>query len=106
MLIFNLRLFAQMLVMPTINPLRTFVDRVNQYPSWPISKLMMCVFRYKVKLADTTSLEVLFTDRKTASYRLKKSLSKKHLGSLHATAIVLLAELCTGLIVLRQITFD
>ncbi|WP_264369961.1 hypothetical protein [Paraglaciecola psychrophila] len=25
---------------------------------------------------------------------------------MHATAIVLLAELCTGLIVLRQITFD
>jgi uncharacterized membrane protein YqhA len=49
----DFQLFAQMLVMPTINPLRTFVDKVNQYPSWLSSKLMMWVFRYKVKLAGT-----------------------------------------------------
>ncbi|MEP0177028.1 MAG: DUF4442 domain-containing protein [Paraglaciecola sp.] len=86
--------------MTSINPLRKFVDKVNQYPIWVSSKLMTWVFRYKVKLAGTTGIEVLHTDGKSATYRQKnKSKAQNHIGSVHAAAMALLAESCTGFIV-------
>lgn len=82
------------------NPLRTFVDKVNQYPSWLSSMLMTRVFRFKVKLAGTTGIEVLHTDGKTATYRQKnRRKAQNHIGSVHAAAMALLAESCTGFIV-------
>lgn len=82
------------------NPLRTFVDKVNQYPQWLSSKLMTWMFRFKVKLAGTTGIEVLHTDGKTATYRQKNSRkAQNHIGSVHAAAMALLAESCTGFIV-------
>lgn len=82
------------------NPLRTFVDKVNQYPSWLSSMLMTRVFRFKVKLAGTTGIEVLHTDGKTATYRQKnRRRAQNHIGSVHAAAMALLAESCTGFIV-------
>lgn len=86
--------------MAVTNPLRTFVDKVNQYPQWLSSRLMTWVFRYKVKLAGTTGIEVLQTDGKTATYRQKnKRKAQNHIGSVHAAAMALLAESCTGFIV-------
>ena len=86
--------------MAVINPLRKFVDKVNQYPSWLSSRLMTWVFRYKVKLAGTTGIEVLHTDGKTATYRQKnRRKAQNHIGSVHAAAMALLAESCTGFIV-------
>ena len=82
------------------NPLRTFVDKVNQYPTWLSTKLITWVFRYKVKLAGTTGIEVLHTDGKTATYRQKnRRKAQNHIGSVHAAAMALLAESCTGFIV-------
>ncbi|WP_293750079.1 DUF4442 domain-containing protein [uncultured Paraglaciecola sp.] len=86
--------------MAVINPLRKFVDKVNTYPNWLSAKLMTWVFRYKVKLAGTTGIEVLQTDGKTATYRQKnKRKAQNHIGSVHAAAMALLAESCTGFIV-------
>lgn len=86
--------------MAVINPLRKFVDKVNTYPSWLSAKLMTWVFRYKVKLAGTTGIEVLYTDGKTATYRQKnRRKAQNHIGSVHAAAMALLAESCTGFIV-------
>ena len=53
--------------MAVFNPLRNFVDKVNQYPNWLSAKLMTWVFRYKVKLAGTTGIEVLHTDGKNGN---------------------------------------
>ncbi len=86
--------------MVVINPLRTFVDKVNQYPTWLSAKLITWAFRYKVKLAGTTGIEVLHTDGKTATYRQKnRRKAQNHIGSIHAAAMALLAESCTGFIV-------
>jgi acyl-coenzyme A thioesterase PaaI-like protein len=86
--------------MAATNPLRMFVDKVNQYPTWLSSKLMTWVFRYKVKLAGTTGIEVLLTDGKTATNRQKnRRKAQNHIGSVHAAAMALLAESCTGFIV-------
>jgi acyl-coenzyme A thioesterase PaaI-like protein len=61
---------------------------------------MTWMFRYKVKLAGTTGIEVLHTDGKTATYRQKnRSKAQNHIGSVHAAAMALLAESCTGFIV-------
>jgi acyl-coenzyme A thioesterase PaaI-like protein len=82
------------------NPFRKFVDKVNQYPGWLSSFLMTQMFRYKVKLAGTTGIEVLYTDGKTATYRQKnRRKAQNHIGSVHAAAMALLAESCTGFIV-------
>lgn len=86
--------------MAIINPLRTYVDKVNQYPAWLSGKLMTWLFRFKVKLAGTTGIEVLHTDGKTATYRQKnRRKAQNHIGSVHAAAMALLAESCTGFIV-------
>lgn len=61
---------------------------------------MTWVFRYKVKLAGTTGIEVLYTNGKTATYRQKnRRKAQNHIGSVHAAAMALLAESCTGFIV-------
>lgn len=61
---------------------------------------MTWMFRYKVKLAGTTGIEVLHTDTKTATYRQKnRRKAQNHIGSVHAAAMALLAESCTGFIV-------
>ena len=86
--------------MAVINPLRTFIDKINQYPTWLSAKVITWVFRYKVKLAGTTGIEVLHTDGKTATYRQKnRRKAQNHIGSVHAAAMALLAESCTGFIV-------
>jgi acyl-coenzyme A thioesterase PaaI-like protein len=82
------------------NPLRSFVNKVNGYPPWLSRWLMTLVFRHKVKLAGTTGIEVLYTDGKTATYRQKnRRKAQNHIGSVHAAAMALLAESCTGFIV-------
>jgi acyl-coenzyme A thioesterase PaaI-like protein len=86
--------------MSSSNPLRHFVNKVNQYPTWLSSFLMTKMFRYKVKLAGTTGIEVLHTDGKTVTYRQKnRRKAQNHIGSVHAAAMALLAESCTGFIV-------
>lgn len=86
--------------MAVINPLRTYVDKINQYPTWLSSRLMTWMFRYKVKLAGTAGIEVLHTDGKTATYRQKNRRKvQNHIGSIHAATMALLAESCTGFIV-------
>jgi acyl-coenzyme A thioesterase PaaI-like protein len=61
---------------------------------------MTWVFRFKVKLAGTTGIEVLHTDGQTATYRQKnRRKAQNHIGSVHAAAMALLAESCTGFIV-------
>jgi acyl-coenzyme A thioesterase PaaI-like protein len=82
------------------NPLRDFVNKVNQYPQWLSSFLITRVFRFKVKLAGTTGIEVLRTDGKSVTYRQKNYRKvQNHIGSLHAAAMALLAESTTGFIV-------
>ena len=61
---------------------------------------MTQMFRYKVKLAGTTGIEVLHTDGKTVTFRQKnKRKAQNHIGSVHGAAMALLAESCTGFIV-------
>ena len=86
--------------MPVSNPLRKFVDKINHYPE-PISAFLMTkVFRHKVKLAGTTSIEVLATDGLHVKFRLKnRKKVQNHIGSVHAAAMALLAESATGFIV-------
>ncbi|MGS2721810.1 DUF4442 domain-containing protein [Paraglaciecola aestuariivivens] len=86
--------------MPVSNPLRKYVDTVNSYPSWLSRRLLTWLFRYKVKLAGTTGIEVLSTDGKSAVYRQKnRKKAQNHIGSVHAAAMALLAESCTGFVV-------
>tara|TARA_R110002012_G_scaffold180507_1_gene346326 strand:+ start:412 stop:915 length:504 start_codon:yes stop_codon:yes gene_type:complete len=86
--------------MPVSNPLRKFVDKVNQYPA-PISAFLMTkVFRHKVKLAGTTSIDVVATNGRQVEYRMKnRKKVQNHIGSVHAAAMALLAESATGFIV-------
>lgn len=86
--------------MSVTNPLRKFVDKVNQCPSGVSAFLMTRVFRYKVKLAGTAGIEVLATDGKTVTYRQKnRKKVQNHIGSVHAAAMALLAESASGFIV-------
>ncbi|MEP4890523.1 MAG: DUF4442 domain-containing protein [Aliiglaciecola sp.] len=82
------------------NPLRQFVDKVNQYPEWLSRFLMTSVFRHKVKLAGTAKVEILRTDGKSVTF-LQKNRRKvqNHIGTVHAAAMALLAESASGFIV-------
>ncbi|MCC2617332.1 DUF4442 domain-containing protein [Aestuariibacter halophilus] len=82
------------------NPLRAFVDKVNTYPDWLSRRLITWMFRHKVKLAGTVSLDILGTDGKQVTYRqrnIKKA--QNHIGGVHAAATALLAESASGFIV-------
>lgn len=82
------------------NPLRAFVDKVNQYPDWINSRLMTWLFRHKVKLAGTVGVEILETDGKRVVYRQRnRKKAQNHIGGVHAAATALLAESATGFIV-------
>lgn len=86
--------------MSTHNPLRHFVDKVTLYPQWLSRWLITQMFRYKVKLAGTAGIEILQTDGKSVTYRQKNRRKvQNHIGSVHAAAMALLAESCTGFIV-------
>lgn len=86
--------------MSASNPLRQFVDKVNQYPNWLSSKLMTWLFRHKVKLAGTVGVEILETDGKRVVYRQRnRKKAQNHIGSVHAAATALLAESASGFIV-------
>ncbi len=83
--------------MSKTNPLRKFVDKVNQYPDWLSRRLMTAMFRYKVKLAGTTKIEVMGTDGRSVTYRQRNlRRAQNHIGSVHAAAMALLAESATG----------
>ncbi|MBJ2138707.1 DUF4442 domain-containing protein [Paraglaciecola chathamensis] len=86
--------------MSASNPLKKFVEKVNQYPA-PISAFLMTkVFRHKVKLAGTTSIDVVATNGQQVEYRMKnRKKVQNHIGSVHAAAMALLAESATGFIV-------
>lgn len=86
--------------MSVSNPLRTFVDKVNQYPDWISRRLITWLFRHKVKLAGTVGVEILETDGRQVVYRQKnRRKSQNHIGSVHAAATALLAESASGFIV-------
>jgi acyl-coenzyme A thioesterase PaaI-like protein len=86
--------------MSASNPLRKFVEKVNRYPA-PISAFLMTkVFRHKVKLAGTTSIDVVSTNGQQVEYRMRnRKKVQNHIGSVHAAAMALLAESATGFIV-------
>lgn len=82
------------------NPLRQFVDKVNTYPKWLSGKLMTWVFRHKVKLTGTVSIDILETDGKKVVFRQKNYKKvQNHIGSVHAACSALLAESASGFIV-------
>ena len=86
--------------MSAINPLRSFVDKVNQYPSWLSSRLITTVFRFKVKLAGTVKLDILSTDGFQVVFKQKNRRKvRNHIGSIHAATMALLAESASGFIV-------
>lgn len=76
--------------MPVSNPLRKFVDKVNQYPA-PISAFLMTkVFRHKVKLAGTTSIDVVATNGRQVEYRMKnRKKVQNHIGNVLSSLILL-----------------
>lgn len=86
--------------MSVSNPLRKFVDKVNQYPQWLSSFLMTRVFRHTVKLAGTVKVDILNTDGKQVTFRQKnRKKVRNHIGTVHAATMALLAESATGFIV-------
>lgn len=82
------------------NPLRSFVNKVNQYPQWLSSRLITWMFRYKVKLAGTARLDIVETDGKSVTFKQKnRKKVQNHIGSVHAVTMALLAESSTGFVV-------
>jgi acyl-coenzyme A thioesterase PaaI-like protein len=86
--------------MPVSNPLRKFVKKVNQYPSWLSRRLLTWMFQFKVKLTRTARLEILHTDLQQVTFRIRnRKKVQNHIGSVHAAAMALLAESATGFLV-------
>ncbi|GAC16103.1 DUF4442 domain-containing protein [Aliiglaciecola lipolytica] len=86
--------------MPVNSPLRKFVDKVNQYPSWLSRFLMTRLFRHLVKLAGTAKVDIVHTDGKTVTFKIKNRRKvRNHIGTVHAASMALLAESATGFIV-------
>lgn len=86
--------------MAVSNPLRSFVKKVNQYPSWLSSRLITWAFRSKVKLSGTVGIDILETDLKRVTFQQKnRKKVQNHIGSVHAAGMALLAESATGFIV-------
>jgi len=82
------------------NPLREFVLKVNQYPDWLSRRLLTWMFRFKVKLTGTVSLDILGTDMQSVTFRQKNYKKvQNHIGSVHAAGMALLAESATGFVV-------
>ena len=82
------------------NPLRKFAEKANTYPSWVGRRLLTWMFRFKVKLTGTVSIDILETDLKSVTFRQKNYKKvQNHIGSVHAAAMALLAESSTGFIV-------
>jgi len=63
------------------------------------AKLITWVFRYNVKLAGTTGIEVLNTVGKTATYRQKnRRKAQNYIGSVHAAAMALWLSHAQGIL--------
>lgn len=86
--------------MSVANPLRHYAMKVNRYPNWLSRKLLTWMFRFKVKLTRTVSLDILHTDLTSVTFRQKNYKKvQNHIGSVHAAGMALLAESATGFIV-------
>ncbi|WP_414829563.1 DUF4442 domain-containing protein [Alteromonas sp. H39] len=86
--------------MAASNPLRQFAMKANTYPAWLRSKLLTWMFRFKVKLTGTVSVDILETDLKSVTFRQKNYKKvQNHIGSVHAAGMALLAESATGFVV-------
>jgi acyl-coenzyme A thioesterase PaaI-like protein len=86
--------------MPAANPLRAFAKKAISYPTWLRQKLLTWMFRYKVKLTGTVSIDIIETDLKSVTFRQKNYKKvQNHIGSVHAAAMALLAESSTGFVV-------
>ncbi|MBD3586793.1 DUF4442 domain-containing protein [Salinimonas sp. HHU 13199] len=86
--------------MPQSNPLRAYAKKVNTYPAWLSRRLLTWMFRFKVKLTRTVSLEILSTDLQSVTFRQKNYKKvQNHIGSVHAAGMALLAESATGFVV-------
>lgn len=82
------------------NPLRAFAEKVNTYPPWLSRRLLTWMFRFKVKLTRTVSLDILSTDLQSVTFRQKNYKKvQNHIGSVHAAGMALLAESATGFVV-------
>ncbi|MDF2178715.1 DUF4442 domain-containing protein [Aliiglaciecola sp. CAU 1673] len=81
------------------NPLRKLVDTANRFGPKMASFIMTRAFCSKVKLAGTAGVEILQTDGKSVTFRLKnRKKVQNHIGSVHAAGMALLAESATGFI--------
>lgn len=86
--------------MSKANPLRRFVEKANTYPAWLGRRLITFAFNSKVKLAGTARLQVLATDGKSVTFRIRnKKRVQNHIGGVHAAAMALVAESATGFVV-------
>lgn len=86
--------------MPAPNPLRAFAKKANSYPTWLGQKMLTWMFRYKVKLTGTVSIDIVETDLKSVTFRQKNYKKvQNHIGSVHAAGMALLAESSTGFVV-------
>ena len=82
------------------NPLRAFAKKANTYPDWLRQKMLTWMFRYKVKLTGTVSIDILETDLKSVTFRQNNYKKvQNHIGSVHAAGMALLAESSTGFVV-------
>ncbi|WP_412971913.1 DUF4442 domain-containing protein [Glaciecola sp. MF2-115] len=86
--------------MSSVNPLRTFVDKVMKAPLFVRFKILTWVFRYKVKLVGTCKIDIKETDLKSVTFFIKnRTKVQNHIGSVHAAAMALIAESATGFVV-------
>lgn len=82
------------------NPLRKIVNFANKMPQGVGQFILTRAFNSQVKLAGTASLKILGTDGKSVTFfQENKKKVQNHIGSVHAAAMVLLAESATGFIV-------
>lgn len=82
------------------NALREFALKANSYPASVSRWLMTMMFRHTVKLAGTAKLDILGSDLKSVTFKVKNRRKvQNHIGSVHAAAMALLAESATGFIV-------
>ncbi len=76
--------------MAASNPLRQFAMKANTYPAWLRSKLLTWMFRFKVKLTGTVSVDILETDLKSVTFRQKNYKKvQNHIGNVLSGVILL-----------------